>query len=169
MKNINLKKGDQKPIGDLKNRLDFALADVEELKNQLARALADYDNLRKRTEEQKFLLERIVIGQYVTRLLPILDMLNDAQKHLNDQGLAISINEFRKILNDSGVEEIQVKVGDDFKELYEEVVDTVEHKSQEYNNKIAEIVLPGWKFKDGGELEVLRPSKVKVYKISKKE
>ena len=66
------------------------------MKNQLARALADYDNLRKRVEGEKDAWEKIAASKVVLRLLPVLDMTLEAQKHLKDAGLAIVIGEFRK-------------------------------------------------------------------------
>lgn len=131
--------------------------EMEQLKNQLARALADYDNLRRRTDEEKTLWIKFASGTIITKLLTILDMLEKTQEHLKDQGLAIAIVEFKRILNDEGVEEILPKVGDEFAHDLHEVIETVEGKDK---NKISEIVVPGWKYKEG---QVLRYAKVKVY------
>jgi molecular chaperone GrpE len=131
---------------------------IRELKNQLARALADYDNLRKRTELErkvwiKFASERILIS-----LLPVLDNLEAALKHLKDQGLAIAVGEFKKIFNEEGLEEISPKVGDKFDHELHEAVETKEGGEK---GTIAEIILNGWKFQEG---KVIRFAKVKVYK-----
>src|SRR5512146_2047986 len=95
--------------------------EAEHLKAQLARALADYDNLRKRVESEKISWEKIAASKVVLNLLPVFDMLMDAQKHLKDAGLEIVIGEFRKSLYDLGVEEIRAGVGDEFNPLEEEV------------------------------------------------
>ena len=76
---------------------------VSELKGQLARALADYDNLRKRADEEKDALFKYSSQRIIAGLLPILDMLEAAQKHINDQGLAIAIKEFKDLLREEGV------------------------------------------------------------------
>lgn len=136
--------------------------EVDEFKNQLARALADYDNLKKRTEEEKIMWIKFAGGRVVERLLPILDMVESAQNHLKDPGLAIVTGEFRKTIKDEGVEEIKPKVGDSFNPESQEVVDTVDTKEENKNNTIESVSLVGWKFKDGG---VIRPAKVKVYKL----
>jgi molecular chaperone GrpE len=132
--------------------------EVEETKNQLARALADYDNLRKRTELEheiwiKFASERILVS-----LLPVLDNLEAALKHLEDQGLAIAIGEFKKIFAEEGLEEITPKVGEKFDHLVHEVIEAKEGGEKD---TIAEVILNGWKFRDG---KVIRFAKVKVYK-----
>ena len=142
------------------------------LKNQLVRALADYDNLRKRVETERDTWIRFSSERILVKMIPVLDAFESAQKHLKDQGLAIAINEFKKVLEEEGVEEIKPKVGDEFDEKYHEVVEVVEGKDK---NKIAELILVGWKFKTYGWEEhragkagkVIRYAKVKAFSGSK--
>lgn len=129
------------------------------LKNQLARALADYDNLRKRTEEERIVWVKFATQKFIQSLLPILDIFESAQKHLEDQGLAIGISEFKDILKDEGLVEIRPSQENDFDANLHEAIDIVKDESK--NGKIAEVVLSGWKFKDG---PIVRHAKVKVFK-----
>jgi molecular chaperone GrpE len=135
--------------------------DVEELRNQLARALADYDNLEKRVarEREEFLKESF--RKVVVKFLPIYDMLLAAQKHLDDTGVAITINAFEQVLSDEGVDLIKPKVGEKFDESICEAVEVEETEDKNKVGTIAEVILPGWKFRDGG---VIRYSKVKVFR-----
>jgi molecular chaperone GrpE len=134
--------------------------DIEsDLKGQLVRALADYDNLRKRIEREKEDLEKLASLKLILRLLPILDNLRAAQNHLKDAGLAITIGEFENLLKDEGIEEIKPNRGDSFDHNLHEVIEVIENSGEE--NKIEEVVLSGWKFKDG---IVVRHAKVKVGK-----
>ena len=87
-------------------------------------------------------------------------MLESAQMHLKDQGLAIATLEFKKILNDEGLEEIMPKVGDEFNHEFMEAIEVVNGES---DNKVLEIFLSGWKYKEGN---VLRHAKVKVSRSS---
>lgn len=135
-------------------------AEIKDLKEKLARALADYDNLRKRTEKERLDMRSIASLGLVLKFLPIYDMLENAQKHLGDQGLAIVINEFVQALKDEGVEKIAVKVGDKFDEQIHEVVEVVTGQGE----GIKEVVLSGWKLSEG---IVVRPAKVKVVKKDK--
>lgn len=130
--------------------------EAELLKGQLARTLADYDNLRRRTEEEKIQWIKFSSQTIIIKSLTILDMLEKAQEHLKDQGLAIAVLEFKKVLNEEGVEEILPKVGDTFNHDIHEVVETVEG---DLKNTISEVLVSGWKYKDG---QVLRFAKVKV-------
>ncbi len=127
------------------------------LKNQLARALADYDNLRKRIEREEEDLEKLAGLKFVLRLLPILDNLRAAQNHLKDPGLAITTGELENLLKDEGIEEIKPNKGDVFDHNLDEVTEVVENSQEE--NRIEEVVLSGWKFKEG---IVIRHAKVKV-------
>jgi molecular chaperone GrpE len=134
--------------------------DIESgLKEQLARALADYDNLRKRIEREKEDLENLASLKLILRLLPILDNLRAAQNHVRDAGLAITIGEFENLLKDEGIEEIKPNKGENFDHNLHEAIEVVENCQEE--NKIEDVVLSGWRFKDG---IVVRHAKVKVGK-----
>lgn len=137
------------------NTSDLVSKELEELKNQLARTLADYDNLRKRTEAERSVWQRFAKGDLLIKLLPVLDTLEIAQKHLKDKGLEMAINQFNNILKDESIEEI---LGKNFDETVHEAIDLVDggEKSQ-----IAEILQKGYKFREG---EIIRPAKVRVYK-----
>lgn len=126
-----------------------------DLKNQLARALADYDNLKKRTEIERGQFIKIANLGLVARLLPVLDMLDSAQVHLKDSGLAIAIKEFQATLSETGVEEIETKTGDKFDEKIHEAVETGPGKT----GQIVEVVQKGYRMKDG---PVVRHVRVRV-------
>jgi len=129
------------------------------LKNQLARALADYDNLVKRVEREKYEFEKKANLKLAIRLLPVLDILKQAQKHLEDPGIAITIAQFEDALKSEDIEEIKVALGDNFDPQLHEAVEVVEEGKGK--GRIKEIVMSGWKF-DGGS--VIRHARVKVSK-----
>lgn len=126
---------------------------------RLARALADYDNLRKRSEAEKEIWVKFSSERILNKLLPILDMLESAQGHLKDNGLAISLGEFRKILQEEGLEEINPKPKDAFDHKIHEVVESIEG-GKDKKGQIAETVLSGWRFAGG---PIIRFAKVKVF------
>ena len=132
--------------------------ELEIVKGMLARALADYDNLSKRIEREKQDLGKIASVGVIIKLLPVLDNLESAQNHLQDAGLAISIGEFQKVLSDEGLTEIRPKIGDEFDH---ETIEAIEVVTGMSNNRVAELVLTGWKYSDG---TVVRHAKVKVSK-----
>ncbi len=131
--------------------------EAEIVKSQLARALADYDNLVKRVERDRETIEKMVSLRLILKLLTVLDGLESAQEHLKDQGLAITIGEFKKVLSEEGLTEITPEVGEEFDENIMEVIEAVEGEEK---GKVAELILAGWRFEDG---TVVRHAKVKVY------
>lgn len=145
-KNVKQKRGEEEAL---------------QLRNQLARALADYDNLKRRVEREKDGFEKIANLRLVIKLLPVLDILRQAQVHLKDQGVAITIKEFEEALGAEGIEELKVEKGNVFNPELHEVVEVVPGKE---NNMISEVVLSGWKFTNG---PVIRHARVKVGQSSK--
>lgn len=129
------------------------------LKDQLARALADYDNLRKRYEAERQIWVRFASEKLVLKLLPILDALRQAQRHLKDSGLAMTIKQIEDIFKEEGLEEIKPEIGANFDHNLHEATEAVEGKGK--SGKILEAVLSGWKFSDG---PVIRHARVKVSK-----
>jgi molecular chaperone GrpE len=133
-----------------------------DLKNQLARALADYDNLRKRTEKEKEEIVKLANLSFFLKLAPVIDSLKKAQDHLKDEGLENIIKELTRVLSEEGIESVEAQVGLRFDENYHEAVEVVNIEDETVQGTISEIILEGWKLKDG---PVIRPAKVKVYNI----
>lgn len=137
-------------------KVKFGETDI--LKSQLARALADYDNLAKRIEKEKESFSDVANMALVKRLIQPIDMLYEAQKHLNDTGLAIAINEFEMVFADFGIEKIDPKPGEKFNENLHEVTEVIQGEN---DSTISSVILVGWKYKEG---LVVRHAKVIVIK-----
>lgn len=127
--------------------------EFEDITNQLKRALADYQNLEKRTLDEK--KEWIMSGNksLITNLLPVLDNLFLAQKHIQDEGLTLSVQKFSEVLESEGVTKILTK---------NEVFDpnTMECVSVQVgeDGKVLEEIRPGYIMNDN----ILRPAQVVV-------
>lgn len=137
---------------------------LEGMKNQLARAMADYANLQKRTDEERGTMYKLASISFMTKILPIIDNLKQAQNHVKDSGIAMIIGQLETIAKEEGFEEIKIQVGDQFNEQIMEVTEVVETEKDLDNNKISEVVMSGWKYSDG---TVVRHSRVKVFKLNK--
>ncbi len=87
------------PIGGSKTKGKEEIQ-ANELKAQLARALADYDNLRKRTQVEIEDKVRLAKARLTLKFISIFDMLEEAQEHLKDGGLAITIKEFENLMSE---------------------------------------------------------------------
>lgn len=129
-------------------------ATTQDTEDQLKRALADYRNLERRIEEERRLLTHLAASVVIAKLLPILDDLENAQKHLNDQGLSMVIAKFKDILVVEGIEEIAA-VGATFDPNLHEATEVV---GGEKDNIVVKVVRKGYKVGD----KVLRPAQVVV-------
>src|SRR3990167_4672891 len=98
------------PDSKIKNQKSKIKNDeVEILRGQLARTLADYDNLIKRTEVEKAVWMSFARKDLLVKLLPVIDSLETAQKHLGDQGLDLVLAEVKKVFESEGIIEIDTK------------------------------------------------------------
>jgi molecular chaperone GrpE len=130
--------------------LDKKLAEAED---KWKRALADYHNLEKRIVKEKESFVRFSNAQLWGKLLPIMDDLEAAEKHLKDQGLSLTLNKLKEVLKSEEVLEIKAQ-GEDFNPHLMEAVEMVEGPK----DKVMEVLSKGYLL---GE-KVLRPAKVKV-------
>jgi len=127
---------------------------VVRLENQLKRALADYHNLERRVDEERKLLAQLSSAILIEKFLPILDNLENAQKHLSDQGLEMVIKQFKDILAAEGVEEIAAE-GTQFDPHFHEATEVVEGQK---DGLVVKVARKGYKING----KVLRPAQVAV-------
>lgn len=126
---------------------------IEDLEEKWKRALADYDNLRKRIERERGDLVKLSSAGLIDKLLPTLDALERCNAHLKDKGLALTLDQFKKVLASEGLEEIEAKG----KKFDPEKMDAVEMINGQ-KDRVAEVILKGYNLNN----RVLRPAKVKV-------
>lgn len=138
------------------NRQDNKNTGQAELEGRLRRALADYQNLERRVEEERKSLLKLSALLLIEKFLPVLDNLESAQVHLQDEGLEIVIKQFKDILAAEGVEEIEA-IGSEFNPNFHEAIET---EQGEKDNMVSKVVNIGYKIED----KVIRPAKVIVSK-----
>ncbi len=130
---------------------------VIELESHYKRALADYQNLQRRVEEERINWIQSANKELLLKILPILDTLMLAHKHLKDKGLELSIQQFLDILEKEGVAKIET-AGKEFNPHTMECVEIIEGD----NNKVLEEARVGYMLYD----KVIRPAQVKVGKLA---
>lgn len=128
---------------------------VDELENNWKRAMADYINFKKRTEEEKSAIIDFANAVLLGRFLLILDNLEMLDNHINDESLKLILKDFKQILTDEGVNEIEA-LGKEFNPEQMDAIETVEGEK----NKVVEVTQKGYTIKD----KLLRPARVKVGK-----
>lgn len=143
--------------------------EIEELKQQLQildsnwkRALADYQNLVKRTEADRAQYVKLANINLLAKLIPTLDIIEMAADHTRDLGVEMAAKQFANAIKSEDVQPIQPQVGDVFDQSYHECIETVDLVGDAVENTIAELSLKGYRLGDF----ILRPAKVKVYKLA---
>ena len=135
------------------------------------RALADYENLKKQTNKEKEAFVKFANLNLIMHLIPIYENFKTAFSHLPDgmdgeewvKGMEHIRDQFKKVLEDSGVEEIVPKKGDKFDVEVMEAVDEHSDKTRIAADKsdiekIKKVVSTGYKLHG----KVFLPAKVIV-------
>jgi len=90
-------------------KIEQLKSQIEDLTNKWRRALADYQNLEKNVCEQKKHWIAWANSDLILKLLPAVDNLEKTAKHLQDQGLNLTIGQLKKVLTDEGLELIKIE------------------------------------------------------------
>src|SRR3972149_4591291 len=113
--------------------------DLKELENNWKRALADYKNLEKRVNEERGVFLAFANSMLLLRILPILDNLGMLVKHVDDAGLKMTIKDFKRVLAEEGVKEIDAQ-GEKFDAEKMEAIEKVEGEK----DKVVEVLQKGY-------------------------
>lgn len=133
---------------------------VNHLDAQFKRAVADYQNLEKRVQEGRSELTRWGTSELLTKLLPVLDHLEQATSGATEaekvsgwfRGVELAIKQFKDVLKSEGLDEIVTEGL--FDPSLHEALDTQAGE----DNKILKVVRKGYTLNG----KVLRPAGVVV-------
>ncbi|NIA01793.1 MAG: nucleotide exchange factor GrpE [Nitrospirae bacterium] len=101
------------------DKTDETKAELEQMTEMAKRAMADLQNLKRRQEEEKFHWIKMANADLIKKLLPILDNLDLAKKHMPKgaegwyKGIEMSINQMQQAMQDSGLTPLET-VGQPF-------------------------------------------------------
>ena len=135
--------------------------------------LAQMKDLHKTYEKENKISIKYVTYDLMEELLPILDVFTMVLDNPNIpsevsayfKGFELVFNQFKGLMENHGVSEINSKVGDKFDYNIHNGVESVETDNVDDDEKICEVLQKGYKIGD----KVLRPVAVKVYKKKKVE
>jgi molecular chaperone GrpE len=136
---------------------------IEELNNKYLRLYAEFDNYKKRVNRDKEELVKYGNESLIYELLPVLDSLELALKHAQEesqagivQGVEMTLKELQRTLEKFGVSKIEAE-GKKFDPSIHHAMTQVERKDIE-EKMVAEELRTGYIYRD----KVLRPSLVAV-------
>lgn len=156
----------QKENEDLIAQLNTTTKERDEFKDQLLRKVAEFENFRNRTIKEKEDLIFYANASLIRNFLDILDNIekaNDSVKKSKDydafvQGLEMIEQQFKNILKEEGLVEIETKIGDDFDVKFHDAIMTIESDLEP--GKIAQVFQKGYQIKD----KIIRHAKVATSK-----
>ena len=130
------------------------------------RLAADFENYKKRQAEERKDMIAFSNAQLLSEIIPVLDNFHASTDHIPEEqrdgawvvGIMHIQTQLEKVLEDNGVLEIPVKVGDEFDPATMEALENGERKKKESDNKVEKVVQKGYKM--GGK--VLRAARVIV-------
>lgn len=131
---------------------------------QLQMLQAEFQNYKKRVEREKKEISRYIKGDFIRKLLPVIDDLDRSLQNHEDEkefeGFRLINEKLMLILKEEGLEEVAAG-GNDFDPNYHDALYTQEVEDEADDGKVLEEWEKGYFFQG----TLLRPSKVKVGKI----
>lgn len=127
--------------------------ELEEVTAKWKRALADYQNLEKRIETHQQQFVKFANATLIQKLLPVVDDLERALQHIEDNGIDLILKNLRETLESEGVKRIKAE-NQMFDANTMECVETVKGKK----DKVVRVISQGYMLHE----TVLRPAKVEV-------
>lgn len=139
----------------LRERVAELEKEIEEKKDKMMRLLADFDNYRKRMEREIKEVGEKEREKLILKFIDIYENMKMVCSEISHEGLNMVMNQFKKLLNEEGVEEID-SVGKKFDHNFHHAVAV--KKSDEEEGTIVEEVKKGYMLNG----KVIRPSYVIV-------
>ncbi len=137
----------------------------EALNDQYLRLRAEFANYKRRVEREQLELADYIKGEFMKKLLPVLDdfnhMLEKSQQGANEQsvleGAKMIYDKFYQILRSEGLEKIEA-LGQEFDPQIHEAMMMQKTDNRDDHHKVLNVFQDGYKIKD----KLIRASKVVV-------
>ena len=135
----------------LEEQLVKAKAEAAENYNEYLRARADLDTYRRRVMREKDELRQYAVSGLLESLLPVYDNMGLGMLSANQtddaklvaQGFEMVLSQFKSVMEENGVAELEPKAGDDYDHNHHEAVQTRESDEVE-DGKILQLIRKGF-------------------------
>lgn len=160
-------KNSTKKKPSLKDKITELESLIEDEKDKFLRLFAEFENYKRRTSKERLELYKTASMELMTSLLPIIDDLERASAEFSrskdkqlTEGFSIIKNKFNETLKSQGLNEIEVKSGDEFDVEKHEAITQITAQSNKMKGKVVDVTEKGFKL---GE-KIIRYPKVVVGK-----
>lgn len=160
-KNNDMEKENIEQVTEDVSVVDDKQLQIDDLTDRLKRLMAEFENFKKRSQKERESLYNSVMSDVIETMLPIVDNLENAAAVATEdanykQGVELVLKQFKDVLKNKGVEEIEV-LGKIFDPSLHEAVSSVQDPSKN-DKEIVQEYRKGYKI--GGK--VIRHSMVVV-------
>jgi len=158
---------EEEEVAEPEVKKEVSISELEEkilkLEDTLLRKAAEFENYKRRTENDQLNLFKYAAESFILKILPVYDDLGRSVSHLSEsntnslkEGLKLVYDKFTKILDEQGVEKLDVK-GKEFDVEFHEAL--MQQSSNEVAaNTVLEEIEAGYIYKD----KVIKHAKVVV-------
>jgi molecular chaperone GrpE len=149
---------------DMAAQLKKVQDELAEAKDKYIRLYSEFENFRRRTSKEKLELIQTASEAVLKNLLPVLDDFERAEKSFKElgtkeaEGILLIYNKYKKVLEQSGLKEMELKTGDDFNADTQEAITQIPAPQEELKGKIVDVVEKGYVLQE----KVIRFAKVVV-------
>lgn len=124
---------EEREIKILRDKVEQQRKELEENDDRIKRLMAEFENFKKRSDKERTSMYNSVMGDVITKLLPVIDNLEQAASaETSDEqyknGVQMVLNQFKEVLSSNGVKEIET-VGKTFDPSLHEAVSSVVDES----------------------------------------
>lgn len=162
---MNTENTDQEPIdSEIENEVN-ELEAAEELtveakleedlareKDKFLRLFAEFENFKKRTAKERIDLFRTANQEVLQAMLPVMDDFDRAMIQISKsedevllKGVELIYEKLKSTLIAKGLEEVDIKPGDDFDADFAEAITQIPAPSDDLKGKIVDVIEKGYK------------------------
>lgn len=142
------------PVEEMTNEEKLA-EDLAKEKDKFLRLFAEFENYKKRTSKERIDLFKSANQEVLQALLPVLDDFDRAMVQISKtddefllKGVELIQEKLKATLVSKGLEEVDLKTGDDFNADFAEAITQIPAPSPKLKGKIVDVVEKGYKLGD---------------------
>jgi len=139
-------------IESLESQISQLQEQLESADSQKMRALADLENYRRRESEQKAQWSKIVVSDFLKKVIPSFLELSLGVEHSEDKAIKKVVEKFFSTLNKEGLSKIEPQSGEKIDPQFHEVLMAEEGDA----GTVVKVLEPGWQY----ENIVILPAKI---------
>jgi len=124
-------------------------------KDKFLRLFAEFENYKKRTSKERIEWFKTANQEVLVALLPVLDDFDRAMQQISKsddealvKGVELIHEKLKSTLVGKGLEQVEIKAGDDFNADFAEAITQIPAPSEDLKGKIVDVIEKGYKLGD---------------------